>query len=66
MKVGDFGFFEFTIRKKVKGYAEYITPMSGCYEIKELEKNNVLLGDGDKELIVTLHRITKFEVRKKP
>ena len=66
MKVGDFGYFEFTIRKKIRGYTEFITPFYGHYEIKEFEKNNVLLTDGDKDLIVTMHRITKFELRKKP
>jgi hypothetical protein len=65
MQLGDFGFFVFTIRKKTR-LGEYITPMSGHYEIKEMDKRNVLLSDGDKELIVTMHRITKFEKKVKP
>lgn len=65
MQVNDFGYFQFTIRKKTK-FGEFITPMSGHYEIKEMDKRNVLLTDGDRELIVTMHRITKFEKKNKP
>jgi hypothetical protein len=64
MNIGDFGYFEFTISKKAKKYGEYETAIKGHYQIKELEDKNVLLTDGDKELIVTRRRITKFEKKK--
>ena len=66
MQLGDFGFFVFTIRKKTSRGEITSGPISGHYEIKEMDKRNVLLSDGDKELIVTMHRITKFEKKDKP
>jgi|GEM_PF-6312314 len=64
-KIGMFGIFEFTIRKKDK-YGEYITPMADHYEITDVDSKNVELFDEQVRLIVTKRRITKFESCEKP
>jgi hypothetical protein len=63
-QIGMFGYFEFTIRKKDK-YGEYITAMSGHWEIIDSDEKNIELSDGMKSLIVTKRRITKFEEKEK-
>ena len=62
--IGQFGYFEFTIRKKNK-CGEYITEMKGHYEITDTDARNVELYDGQVRLIVTKRRITKFELKTK-
>ena len=64
-KIGMFAYMEFSIRKKTK-YGEQITDISGHYEITETDPKNIEITDGQKTLIVTKRRITKFEQKKKP
>ena len=69
LNIGDFGYWEFDIFKKTKykvKYREITNIIKGHYEVLDLDAKNVLLGDGQKELIVTRWRIIKFEKKVKP
>lgn len=69
LKIGDFGYFEFTIKKKriVDGKERiYVTPFSGHYKVVDSDRLNVELSDGDKNLLVTRRRITVFEAKEEP
>jgi hypothetical protein len=63
INLNDFGFFEFTIRYKNK-YGEQLRSFAGHFEVTEMDARNVILSDGQSEVLVTKRRITKFE--KKP
>ena len=63
--VGAFGYWEFEIFKKTKR-GEATNIIKSHYEVLEADAKNVLLGDGQKELIVTRRRIIKFEKKDKP
>jgi len=65
LNIGDFCYFEFEIFKKTKK-GEFTNIIKGHYEVLDLDAKNVLLGDGQKELIVTRWRIIKFEKKVKP
>lgn len=64
LNIGDFAYFEFDIFKKTKK-GEFTNTIKGHYEVLDVDAKNVLLGDGDKELIVTRRRISKFEKKVK-
>lgn len=69
LKIGDFGYFEFTIKKKriVDGKERiYVTDFSGHYKVVDPDRLNVELSDGDKNLLVTRRRITVFEAKEEP
>lgn len=69
LKIGDFGYFEFTIKKKriVDGKERiYVTDFSGHYKVVDSDRLNVELSDGDKNLLVTRRRITVFEAKEEP
>ncbi len=68
MNIGDFGYFEFTIRKKVFGHFNEI---SFCIygTIKEMDDLNILIEDSaDKDIqyLPAKSRITKFEPMERP
>ena len=69
LKIGDFGYFEFTIKKKriVDGKERiYVTDFLGHYKVVDSDRLNVELSVGDKNLLVTRRRITVFEAKEEP
>jgi hypothetical protein len=63
-KIGQFAFMEFTLKSsKARSYSD---PISGVYEIVDIDKNCIQIREQEIELIVQKARITKYEVREVP
>lgn len=64
-KIGSFGFFEFTMRKKNKR-GDFTNSISGCYEIIDIDEKNIEITDEElkaegRSIIVTKRRVKRFE-----
>lgn len=64
-QIGDFGFFEFTIRYKNK-YGEQLRSYNGHFEIKDQDSRNLILADPEIQVLVSKRRVKIFEKKPKP
>lgn len=64
LNIGEFGYFEIEIKKKIKGKV-YINDISGHFEVADVDSRNVLLTDGQSELLISKSQITKFEPKQR-